>query len=132
MNKAKLVLISFSVLLIAACRTAKQSPASSYTTQSNNFVFVKPDDGIRAPGAEELTAIRTKYKETTMEVLKEGHFIYTQGACINCHNAENIYTRGEAQWKDIIEDMAQRANISETQKEAVLKYVLSIKALQSK
>jgi hypothetical protein len=44
----------------------------------------------------------------------------------------NIYIHNETDWKTIIEDMAQKANISESQKDAVYKYVLSIKSTQSK
>jgi hypothetical protein len=126
---AKMLLVVSIASIIEACHSTKQiaTPTSSST---NNFVFVKPDDGIHDPGTQELTAIRVKYSDVTMETLKEGHFIYTQGACINCHNAENIYVRGETQWKDIIENMAQKANISDAQKDAVYKYVLSIKATQ--
>jgi mono/diheme cytochrome c family protein len=67
-----------------------------------------------------------------LEKLKEGHAIYTAGACINCHGAKNIYEFPEAQWKDILDDMAQRANISVDQKDAVYKYVLAIKAAVTK
>jgi len=87
---------------------------------------------MNAPGNEELTAIQVQYKDVTLEKLNEGHAIYTQGACINCHGAKNIYWFGEAQWKEIIEDMAQRSNISDVQKDAVCKYVLAIKATQPK
>lgn len=127
---------------ISACSSSKKiststvssTPASTTTTttSTNNFLFAKPADGIYAPGNEELTAIQAQYKDVTLDKLKEGHAIYTEGACINCHGAKNIYQNGEAQWKEIIEDMAQRAKISDAQKDAVYKYVLAIKAAQPK
>ncbi len=84
------------------------------------------------PGDEELAAIRLRYDEMTMEKLKQGHTIYTQGACVNCHGAVNIYNYGEERWKTIVDDMAKRAMISAAEKDAVYKYVLAIKATQPK
>ncbi len=66
------------------------------------------------------------------EKLKQGHAIYTAGACIKCHEAMSIYHFGETRWKDIIDDMAQKALIGDEQKDAVYKYVLAIKATQPK
>lgn len=136
MKKTKITLIAFTALIIAACSSTKKSskstassaPASTTTTASKSlFLFANP-----APGNEELIAIQTQYKDVTLDKLKEGHAIYTQGACTNCHDAKNIYILEEAEWKNILDDMAQKAEISDIQQDAVYKYVLSIKAMQPK
>jgi hypothetical protein len=141
MKKSKLTFIIIAALVIAACSSSKKiasSPASlppaATTTElpPTPFLFAKPADGVYAPGNEELMAIQAQYKEVTLARLKEGHIIYTEGACTNCHGAKSIYERGEEQWKGIIDDMAQRANISDAQKDAVYKYILAIKATQPK
>jgi len=130
MKAATLTVLIITMLIIAACSSVKKS--SSSTTSSSPAtqpsVFLKP--GPPVPGDAELTAIHTQYKEVTIEQLKEGYAIYSQGACINCHGAKDIYEFGAAQWKDILEDMAQKANLSDADKDAVYKYVLSIKATQ--
>ncbi len=89
-------------------------------------------NGIYAPGNAELSAIRVQYKEVTMDMLKEGYSIYTNGACVSCHNANGIYQYSATKWKLIIDDMAPRTQISAREKDAVYKYVLSIKAAQAK
>lgn len=134
----------FFILAISnvACHSTKKSiastpapePTQTTTTpsHSNPFPLVLPVEGSPAPGNEELIAIQKQYQDVTLEKLKEGHAIYTAGACMNCHGAAPIQQYEETQWKTIIDDMAQRANISETQKDAVYKYVLSIKVTQSK
>ncbi|MDO9186382.1 MAG: hypothetical protein Q7W13_10260 [Bacteroidia bacterium] len=140
MKTTKIILIVISTILIAACSSSKRSststapstPASTTTTAKNNFLFVKPAEGIPAPGNEELIALQAQYKDLTLEKLKEGHAIYTEGACIGCHAAVNIYQLEEAQWKGVVEDMAQKAYLSDVQKDAVYKYVLAIKATQPK
>jgi mono/diheme cytochrome c family protein len=88
--------------------------------------------GMQAPGNEELVAIQAKFADVTLDKLKQGYELYTNGACINCHSANNIYNYGEAQWKDLVENMADKARISDSEKDAVYKYVLSVKATQAK
>jgi len=150
MKTTKLTLILITVMVIAACNHSKKStkskaadsasiavapsvaPSAATTTSTNTYLFAKSPNGIYAPGNEELTAIQLKYKDATIDQLKEGHVLYTKGACINCHGPKDIYKREEARWKDIIDNMAQKANISDAEKDAVYKYVLAIKATQPK
>jgi nitrate/TMAO reductase-like tetraheme cytochrome c subunit len=73
--------------------------------------------------------MRMKYSDITLETLKEGYSLYI-GTCANCHEAKNIYRYTENDWASIIEDMAARANLKPVEKNAVYKYVLSIKATQ--
>ena len=151
MRKIKIISITLAtcaVIIISSCHSSKKSLTSavpfvpvsaisnpdttSATASSTLPLPSKSSDGIYEPGTEELTAIQVQFKDVTLNKLKQGHAIYTFGACIKCHSPVNIYKRPEAQWKNIIEDMAQKAEISEAQKDAVYKYVLSIKAVQSK
>ena len=84
------------------------------------------------PGDQELAAVQVQHKDATASQLKEGYELYSKTACVSCHEAKNIYKRPLERWKDIVDDMAQRAKITETQKDAVYKYVLSIKTTQPK
>lgn len=140
MKITKLALLTIITAQIAACSSSKKATttvASSSPTQGNTkpatpFIVARSADGIYPPGNEELIAIQVKHKDVTLEKLQEGYKIYTQGACINCHGAENIYAHTADQWEGIIDDMAQKARISEPEKDAVYKYVLAIKATQVK
>lgn len=130
-------------LAIVACHSKKKNsvtvapgtnpPAASTTTVTGSPVMLmKSPDGIYAPGPEELAAIQMTYKDVTMEKLKKGHTIYTVGDCVKCHRAKSIYRYDEQSWKRIIDDMAARAQMTAEDKDAVYKYVLSIKAMQPK
>lgn len=132
MKSRKIVLLALSTALIYSCSSSKKTTKPAEAAATAPVVSAKPDNGIYEPGQEELTAIQGQFKDATLAQLKEGHVIYAQGACINCHGAKNIYKRSTASWKGIIDDMAQRAKISASQKEAVYKYVLAIKATQAK
>ena len=134
MKPTKIILTVIAAIAIAACHTSKMSTSSSSpapsTTTTSPYVLLKPATGIYEPGEEELAAIREQYKEVTLDQLKEGHVIYTVGACVGCHGAQSIYQYGTEQWKTIVDDMAQRATLTDVQKDAVYKYVLAIKAKQ--
>ncbi len=141
MKKAGICLFVSFGSVIAGCHTVRKSsssPAKSVDQPSvsdpapSPLILLKPETGVNMPGDAELKAIQLAYADITMEKLKEGYFIYNKGACINCHGAANIYQYGESAWKNIIDDMAEKAAISALQKDAVYKYVLSIKATQPK
>lgn len=140
MKAVNKISISIIILIISACSATKKSttsssPAASTTATipvTDNFLFTNSPKGIQYPGDEELIAIQVKFKDVTLDHLKEGHEIYTQGACVGCHTAQNIYQKSEENWKPIIDDMSFRANLSDSQKDAVYKYVLAIKGTQPK
>lgn len=133
------LLIMIAVIVAAACGTSRKNvtppvtPAPEATAPSAPpLIFIKPANGIYSPGEEELTALRRKDSAVTLEQLKEGYIIYAQGACIKCHEAQNIYRYNEIQWKGIVDNMALKAMMSLAHKEAVYKYILAIKAVQPK
>lgn len=126
----KLFGIYGTLLLFAACTVSKNQ---AKTENSNNAVS-KSDagDGIYDPEIKELNAIKLTYPTVELANLKEGYILYAYGPCINCHKAKNIYQFDEVKWKSILDEMAVAANISDSQKDAVYKYILSIKATQNK
>lgn len=133
MKKMQILFLSITTaVLFDSCTASK--PASSPAPAPVVAVApaVKSPDGIYAPGKDELAAIQTRNPNATMEHLTEGYLLYTKGACVNCHGPENIYKFSQTQWVHIVNDMAQKANISESQKAAVYAYILSIKDNQPK
>ena len=132
MNRIKSNLLILGSILIAACSSVKTTPASTAATVAKPLPPAKPTDGVYAPGNEELTAMKGRYPQTTLEQLNQGYVIYAKGACTNCHGTNNIYNHGEGQWKHIMDDMAPKANLSAVEREAVYQYVLSIIATQPK
>lgn len=126
-----LIIIGSYWITLAACGTSKKQTTSTILpTPPYPLVYKTPTIGIYPPGRDELAAIQLQYSDVTQEQLAEGYSIYTEGACIRCHQAKNIYNYSETSWKGIIDDMARMANISLEQKNAVYKFVLSIKAVQ--
>jgi hypothetical protein len=106
----KIVCFVFAVALITACKSKKSGTASTPS----------------GPTEAQLTAAKTKYPNATMETLKQGHDLY-YGTCTKCHGAKDITSRSEERWPGILDNMAKKAGITDTEKEAVLNYVMGVK-----
>jgi cytochrome c553 len=130
MKITNLILVAAIVISITNCKTKKNTVVSAKTESTAAAPTSK--DGIYAPGEKEVMSLQMQYPDVTLDKLKEGHQLYTLGACVNCHGAKNIYKRDESRWKSIIDDMAKMAKLTEAQTDAVYKYVLAIKANQPK
>lgn len=128
MQKLLLFLTCFGFFI--SCSTSKKTTTT--ITSKKNETISKPSNGIYEPDSLALNAIKLRYDNISLKKLQEGYIIYAYGPCINCHNAKNIYQYDEKQWGKIIDEMAVAAQISESQKDAVFKYVLSIKLSQTK
>ena len=113
-----------ATFIIAACHSTKKT-----TTTASTAPAVKPSNGVFAPGDEQLTAVKTKYPDATLAALTEGHGLYV-GTCTNCHGTKSIYRISEEKWPSIIDDMAHKAKLTNDQKDALSKFVFSIKASQ--
>jgi hypothetical protein len=144
-------LLFTAVLLVffglAACNTSKKTttapspnqpaspPAESGSVSdpwgnSNPMESSELPKGVFAPTFADLAAIQPHFKDATMEQLNVGFNLYTTGACINCHKAKNISRHPVSEWKPIIDDMAEKAQLNPSQKEAVYRYVIGIKATE--
>lgn len=135
----KITFLAATALIVVACHTTKKTETAATSTTTAPATAKAPEGpvapakaskGINAPGNEELAAILTKYPDATLPVLTEGYQVYTGEACTSCHGAKGIYRIPEHEWQGIIDNMSARAKLSASQKDALTKYVFSIKATQ--
>jgi mono/diheme cytochrome c family protein len=120
----KIIITSLSItLFFMACKSTKNTASTNAPTLSKT--------GIIVPTSVQLDAIKSSYANATLEELTSGHQIYT-GVCTNCHGAKSIYRIAESKWQGIIDDMSHQAKLEANQKDALTKYVFSIKATQPK
>lgn len=135
--KAKIFLPILSCSLLAlACQHQKKTvapkqestPASVVTSPViGPSVSSTPANGVYTPTEREHAAIQTQYPNTSLEMLKQGYVIYT-GACTNCHEAKSVYQYTDSDWGSIMTDMAMRARLTDSEKEAVWKFVMAARA----
>ena len=105
-------ILSVLGLFISACHSKKSATGSA------------PDTLM--PGDAQLKAIQVKFADASAQTLKDGYDIYV-GACTNCHGKKNMYKRSEAEWQNDVNRMAPKAKITDVQKDALWKYVLSMR-----
>jgi len=141
MKTIQTIALSGMLGLALACSTSTQTVSSSAppppliaatapVVATVEAPAEKPDNGVHEATQKEYEAAQVKYNDVTTKQLKEGYKIYAQGACINCHEAKNIYKRSEEKWVHILDDMAEKAALSAVEKAAVTRYVFAIKAGQ--
>lgn len=113
MKVLNLIVAGIAVMGIYACT----SSGKATSTSANSLV----------PGDPELKAIQLKYADITMQTLNEGYAIYS-GPCTKCHRQKKIFKRSEEEWQKSINRMAPKSKLTETQKDALWKYILAMKA----
>ena len=117
--KMKIGILAFSaIVFLAAC-----SPKTAKTTSSSSPA---PAASSTEPSEAMVTAGKTKFPDVTLDVLKKGQTIYN-GPCTRCHGAKSIVKRDEKEWVEVLNDMAPKANLSVEDKDAVWKYIMSVK-----
>jgi cytochrome c5 len=141
MSIIKISSLFAAALIIVACHSTKKTqetavtpvtpttPATPVAEAAPVSEAVKSKNGVFAPGEEQVNAVQMKHPGATLPVLTSGYSLYT-GTCTNCHGAKSIYRISEDRWPGIIDDMAQKSNLTATEKDALTKYVFAIKATQ--
>jgi len=111
----------------ATTPTATTTPAATTPTTAATTVEAKPVSAKDLSSEDLLNAAKKTWPDLTTKTLDEGKYLYYEGACVNCHGAKKIVNRSMAEWPAIIERMAPKSNITDAQKDAVMKYVLAVK-----
>ena len=111
-----------SALFLGACkskRAAKSTAAAApEATAADSF-------------DANVTAAKTKFPDVTKDIIKKGHGIY-YGACTRCHAPKDIARRDEKEWVEVLNDMAPKAKLTPEEKDAVWKYIMSVKLMAAK
>lgn len=113
--------------IVIACKSKKTTTSTTATnepakTETKAIVAKDPTE----PGVSQLSAVKLKYPSATQEELNTGHKIY-YGECKKCHGAAKTTEFTQEQWTGIIDRMAPKAHLTPEQKDAVTKYVMSMK-----
>ncbi|MBS1636850.1 MAG: hypothetical protein JST26_13115 [Bacteroidetes bacterium] len=127
MKLSYLFVAILSAGIFLACHSSKSATTSSSSSTSGSGSSTASSSSA-APSTETLVNIaKSKWPDITAATINEGKDLYQSGACTGCHGPKNITKRSAEEWPGIIDRMATKAKISDTQKDAVLKYVLAMK-----
>ncbi|MGZ3862605.1 MAG: hypothetical protein ACXVPN_02170 [Bacteroidia bacterium] len=102
-----------ATLVFTACKSKSKTSSAAAAKSSDSF-------------EANLAAAKTKFPDVTMETIKSGHSVY-YGACTRCHNPKEITRFSEKEWVGIMDEMAKKAELKPEEKDAVWKYVMSVK-----
>ena len=82
-----------------------------------------------APGAvspAEVTAATGKWPDATEAQLKTGRDAFV-ARCNHCHGYPDLSSVPDDKWPDVMDRMGKNASLDATQKEAVLRFILTAK-----
>jgi mono/diheme cytochrome c family protein len=65
---------------------------------------------------------------TSASTLESGRRLYT-GRCAACHSIDPVSKHSPDRWRAIIDDMADKAELSASEKSAVLAYILAARSV---
>lgn len=128
--KSAFVVLASAAMVYAGCKSHKNTTtsAAAATPPPSQTTPPPPAPGTAAPGIEQLVQIaQSRWPDVTAKTLNEGKDLYYNGACVNCHGAKKISRFSEEEWPSIMDRMAPKAQISDAQKDAVLKYAIAVK-----
>ncbi|MCA0430904.1 MAG: cytochrome c [Bacteroidetes bacterium] len=114
--KTSKIILGIVAITIFACSTKKNATSSSTKTDSYDT---------------QLTAIKGRYADVTVEELKLGHSVST-GACTNCHGQKDVKGYTEESLFKILDNMAKKAEISDKEKQALVRYCVAVRATNTK
>ncbi|MDX2174746.1 MAG: hypothetical protein SFY56_16700 [Bacteroidota bacterium] len=99
----------------------------SITVACKSKKVVSKTESKEASMDAQLTAVNARFPNTTMEELKKGHSVYI-GACTKCHGTKDITAYTEPRLLEIVDVMAKKAQITEEEKLALIKFAVGVRA----
>lgn len=75
------------------------------------------------PTPADVTRATAKWPDTTEDTLATGRGVFTT-KCNTCHSHPDVKAIAEDKWPGIMDRMAERAKIDQTQKAATLRFIL--------
>ena len=109
----KITIITFVIIVVTvACKSKK-----AVTTTSPSEIITDA----------QLTAVKSRFPDATKEQLIKGHSIYTE-ACTKCHGEKNVTAYTEPKLLEIVDVMAKKANISDEEKQALIRFAVGVRA----
>jgi hypothetical protein len=102
----------FAIISLVSCKTSK--------TVKND----KPSATVNEVNPELMAAAEKRFPGIKASDITEGQRFY-YSKCGNCHSLPEITSEKEEKWPKIMDWMAPKANMDDTQKQKTLQYVLS-------
>lgn len=114
----KVILLTGVIAIAFACKSKQKAGSTTANNETSN-----PAAAAVASNPDLENAAKKRYPNVAYEDIATGEKLYN-GKCGRCHGLPEIESRTEEKWPKTIDWMAPKANLTETEKAHVLKYVL--------
>jgi hypothetical protein len=79
------------------------------------------------PTDKQFAAAKTRFPDVTMDQLKKGQNVYNT-ACTKCHGAKDVTPYDEQKLSAIMDNMAEKAQLTADEKNAVWRYAIAVRS----
>jgi hypothetical protein len=99
------ILAAFFICIFLGCETANYAP----------------------PVTPAMPRSTTKRRDVDLATLNHGRTLFVH-RCIECHTLPPIWKYSREDWPKIVNDMSHRASLKPAEREAIVAYVLAVRA----
>lgn len=79
------------------------------------------------PVTPQMAASSSRRQDVDLVKLREGRTLFVH-RCIECHTLPAIWRYGTQDWPEIVNSMSHRASLKPAEREAVIAYILAVRA----
>lgn len=79
------------------------------------------------PVTLQMAASSSRRQDVDLVKLREGRTLFVH-RCIECHTLPAIWRYGAQEWPEIVNSMSHRASLKPAEREAVIAYILAVRA----
>jgi len=125
-----LTLSLISISQLASCESTNYVPPVTAKMASANLRRQDIDPSTHSTDAQGRPSLPPRRASTTsLAKLRQGRTLFVH-RCIECHTLPALWHYTPKDWIEIVNDMAHRASLKPAERDAVIAYILAVRATE--
>jgi len=125
-----LTLSLISISQLASCESTNYVPPVTAKMASANLRRQDIDPSTHSTDAQGRPSLPPRRASTTsLAKLRQGRTLFVH-RCIECHTLPALWHYTPKDWEQIVNDMAHRASLKPAERDAVIAYILAVRATE--
>jgi len=125
-----LTLSVISISQLASCESTNYVPPVTAKMASANLRRQDIDPSTHSTDAQGRPSLPPRRASTTsLAKLRQGRTLFVH-RCIECHTLPALWHYTPKDWEQIVNDMAHRASLKPAERDAVIAYILAVRATE--
>jgi hypothetical protein len=125
-----LTLSLISIWQLASCESTNYVPPVTAKMASANLRRQDIDPSTHSTDAQGRPSLPPRRASTTsLAKLRQGRTLFVH-RCIECHTLPALWHYTPKDWEQIVNDMAHRASLKPAERDAVIAYILAVRATE--